>query len=222
MSKTFTLTEAALTAALAAAKKCAHGMADAETKAAGIFGAMVDTLTALSGSQEKTAVTQWGDISRAFKDAYAARLASKGVGTEESREAAANTAWSRAVKTAGLSKPQTPEMAKAAAEKATQRKAAAAQSAKTAAPNAANIPAPSAKLPPVDIEANIAHIAGLIRAGKFAAAQTMLADLANMVGKETAVKAPAAPAAPKSKAKPTGAAPATAKSKAKPTEAAPL
>jgi len=205
MSKTFTLTDSAA-AAIVAAKKAGAAIAGADAKRATLFAPLVDTLSQLSGSQEKTAVTQWGAISGTFKEAYAAKVPD----AADPAKVAAN-AWSRSVNEAGLKKPQTPEQARAAEKKRAQTaannvnpkgKPATEADTKTAAKVAGA----------VDIEANIAHIAGLIRKGDFLGAQTMLATLAQTANASNVIKAkaPSAPDAPAVKATKTAKVKATA------------
>lgn len=195
----FVLSDAAFSVAQSDAAKVARTMADADVKASQTFDALLSVLLPLSGSQSAEAVTQWGTISRAFKDAYAARLVAKTGKSLEDCTPSADKAWSRAVTAAGLAKPQTQAMAQAAAAKAAQRKAesSAKASAKAAPAGTSAVPLPSQPTPALDLEGNISHIANLIRKGDFAAAQSMLITLANVAKSSTIIRAvPPAPEAP--------------------------
>lgn len=201
----FVLTDAELAKASAAAAKAAQSVADASVKGDAAFTALADTLRSLSGSVESAAGTQWGSISRAFKDAYAARVAAKKGGEPNAYANAADVAWARGVKALDLTKPQTVAQRQAAEKKQAQRQADKADKGKPAADakNPADGATPAGE--PVTLSGTEYHLLRLIRAGQFAAAQTLVAELAK--APKPAAPAPAAKPAKTAKAKQPEAAP---------------
>lgn len=199
MSAQFNL---AAVSALAAA--AARHVFDADAKHAAAMqkavADVVDALRPLSGASTQEAVSAWSDVAQAFKAAYVARAEVKG---STDAKGAADQAWSRMVRAAGLERPQTPEQKRAAEKKKAQREADRAD--KGAAPTVEEKAAKDLAAHEIVLTAAEFHLLALIRAGKFAAATTMLASMATT--KPEAIKAPAAPAVPKTKAPKTKAAP---------------
>lgn len=196
------------TAAVSAlASAAARHVFDADAKHATAMqkaiGEVIEALRPLSGASTSEAVKAWAEVAGAFKAAYVARAEAKGSETEQAKKAA-DQAWSRLTRGADLERPQTPEQKRAAELKRAQRQAEAADKGKPAAPvekAAKDLAQKDIVLSPAEF-----HLLTLVRSGSFAAASTMLADMAraSAQAKPTeAVKVPKAPAVPKSgKAKP--------------------
>lgn len=194
------------TAAVSAlASAAARHVFDADAKHAAAMqkaiGEVIDALRPLSGASTSEAVKAWAEVAGAFKAAYVARAEAKGSETEQAKKAA-DQAWSRLTRGAGLERPQTPEQKRAAELKRAQRQAEAADKGKPATPAekaAKDLAQKDIVLSPAEF-----HLLTLVRSGSFAAASTMLADMARASAQAKpaeAVKAPKAPAVPKGRAK---------------------
>ena len=162
---------------------------------------MVEALRPLSGASTSEAVKAWADVAGAFKAAYVARAEAKGSEAEQAKKAA-DQAWSRLTRGADLERPQTPEQKRAAEIKRAQRAADSTDKSKPATPTekaAKDLAQKDIVLSPAEF-----HLLALVRSGSFAAASTMLADMARASAQTKpaeAVKAPKAPAVPKGRAK---------------------
>lgn len=196
------------TAAVSAlASTAARHVFDADAKHAASMQKAVAEVTAalrpLSGASTSEAVKAWAEVSGAFKAAYVARAEAKGSEAEQAKKAA-DQAWSRLTRGAGLERPQTPEQKRAAELKRAQRAAEAADKGKPATP--AEKAAKDLAQNDLVLSSEEFHLLVLVRSGSFAAASTMLADMARASAQAKpaeAVKAPKAPAVPKAaKAKP--------------------
>lgn len=197
------------TAAVSAlASAAARHVFDADAKHAAAMqkavGEVIEALRPLSGASTSEAVKAWGEVSGAFKAAYVARAEVKGSEAEQAKKAA-DQAWSRLTRGADLERPQTPEQKRAAELKRAQRAAESADKGKPATPAekaAKDLAQKDIVLSPAEF-----HLLALVRSGSFAAASTMLADMARASAQTKpaeAVAAPKTPAVPKSgKAKPT-------------------
>lgn len=196
---------AAAVSALASA--AARHVFDADAKHAAAMQKAVaevaEALRPLSGASTSDAVKAWAEVSTAFKAAYVARAEAKGSEADQAKKAA-DQAWSRLTRGANLERPQTPEQKRAAEVKRAQRQAEAADKGKPATPAekaAKDLAQNDIVLSPAEF-----HLLALVRSGSFAAASTMLADMARASAQTKpveAVTAPKTPAVPKSgKAKP--------------------
>lgn len=191
----------------ALASAAARHVFDADAKhAAAMQKAVAEVIAALrplSGASTSEAVKAWADVAGAFKAAYVARAEAKGSEAEQAKKAA-DQAWSRLTRGAELERPQTPEQKRAAELKRAQRAADSADKTKPTTPAekaAKDLAQKDIVLSPAEF-----HLLALVRSGSFAAASTMLADMARASAQTKpaeAVAAPKAPAVPKSgKAKP--------------------
>ena len=203
------------TAAVSAlASAAARHVFDADAKHAASMqkavGEVIEALRPLSGASTSEAVKAWAEVAGAFKAAYVARAEAKGSEAEQAKKAA-DQAWSRLTRGADLERPQTPEQKRAAELKRAQRAAElkrarrAADSADKSKP-ATPVEKAAKDLAQKDIVLSPAefHLLSLVRSGSFAAASTMLADMARAATQTKpteAVTAPKAPAVPKGRAK---------------------
>ena len=194
------------TAAVSAlASAAARHVFDADAKHAASMqkavGEVIEALRPLSGASTSEAVKAWAEVAGAFKAAYVARAEAKGSEAEQAKKAA-DQAWSRLTRGADLERPQTPEQKRAAELKRAQRAADSADKTKPTTPvekAAKDLAQKDIVLSPAEF-----HLLSLVRSGSFAAASTMLADMARAAtqAKPTeAVTAPKAPAVPKGRAK---------------------
>ena len=193
------------TAVSALASAAARHVFDADAKHAAAMqkavGEVIEALRPLSGASTSEAVKAWAEVAGAFKAAYVARAEAKGSEVEQAKKAA-DQAWSRLTRGADLERPQTPEQKRAAELKRAQRQAEAADKGKPATPAekaAKDLAQKDIVLSPAEF-----HLLALVRSGSFAAASTMLADMARASAQAKpaeAVKAPKAPAVPKGRAK---------------------
>lgn len=190
-----------VTAVSALASAAARHVFDADAKHAAAMqkavGEVIEALRPLSGASTSEAVKAWAEVAGAFKAAYVARAEAKGSETEQAKKAA-DQAWSRLTRGADLERPQTPEQKRAADLKRAQRQADTADKGKPIAPvekAAKDLAQKDIVLSPAEF-----HLLALVRSGSFAAASTMLADMAraSTQGKAAeAVKAPKTPSVPK-------------------------
>lgn len=183
------------TAAVSAlASAAARHVFDADAKHAAAMqkavGEVIDALRPLSGASTSEAVKAWAEVAGAFKAAYVARAEVKGSETEQAKKAA-DQAWSRLTRGADLERPQTPEQKRAAEIKRAQRAAEAADKSKPTTPTekaAKDLAQKDIVLSPAEF-----HLLALVRSGSFAAASTMLADMARASAQTKPAEAVTAP-----------------------------